>query len=110
MKVLLDENIPRKLKHPLGNFEVFTVQDMQWDSYQNGELLKIAVENGFDAFITTDRNLQYQQNTDRIALAFIVLNVVRLTYEFIEPLIPEIIAMLPQANKGQVYMLSSSKR
>ncbi|MDX2302798.1 MAG: hypothetical protein NW226_08360 [Microscillaceae bacterium] len=108
MKVLLDENIPRKLKIHLSEFETFTVQDMQWDSYQNGELLRIAVQNSFDVFITTDKNLQYQQNTQSIALSFIVLDIIRLTFEHIEPLIPEIKVLIPNAVKNQVYVIRHS--
>mgnify|MGYP006275047183 CR=1 FL=1 len=41
MKLLLDENIPKKLKKDLLKFEVFTVQDMEWNGKQNGELLQL---------------------------------------------------------------------
>ena len=41
MKVLLDENIPRKLKYRFGEqHEVLTVPDMGWTGIKNGDLLK----------------------------------------------------------------------
>lgn len=60
MKILLDECTPRILKRRLSGFEVATVQEMNWAGIKNGELLALA-EDQFDVFITTDRNLRYQQ-------------------------------------------------
>jgi hypothetical protein len=52
MKVLLDENLPVKLKHGFSSaIEVYTVHDMKWNSLKNGELLKSLVENDFDALL-----------------------------------------------------------
>jgi hypothetical protein len=33
-----------------------------WDTLRNGELLDAAESAGYDVFVTTDRNLRYQQN------------------------------------------------
>lgn len=38
MKLLLDENLPRKLKQDLSEFEVFTVSEKGWSGKKNGEL------------------------------------------------------------------------
>jgi len=35
MKLLLDENLPRKLKRDLPGHEVFTVREMDWDGLEN---------------------------------------------------------------------------
>lgn len=40
---------------------------------QNGDLLRAAEVAGFDAIITTDQNLRYQQNPDGRQLAIMVL-------------------------------------
>ena len=43
MRILLDENIPTKLKLDFGNeYEVKTVRDMNWLGKKNGELLGLA--------------------------------------------------------------------
>ena len=42
-------------------FEIATVQELGWTGIKNGELLRLA-ENDFDVFITSDKNLRYQQN------------------------------------------------
>jgi len=60
MRVLLDENVPRRLKFRLQpDHEVSTVQEEGWASFQNGSLLAQA-EGKFEVFITFDSNLEYQ--------------------------------------------------
>lgn len=46
---------------------------MGWGGVKNGALLALAAQ-GFDAFITVDKNLQYQQNLRALPLAVIVLD------------------------------------
>jgi predicted nuclease of predicted toxin-antitoxin system len=46
MKLLLDENLPKKLKIDFQGHEVYTVRDMGWNGIKNGELLKLLVSNG----------------------------------------------------------------
>ena len=43
MKLLLDENLPVKLKYRFieNGIEVFTARDMQWLGKENGELLDL---------------------------------------------------------------------
>ena len=45
---------------------------MGWSGLKNGELL-LRVQAEFDAFITVDRNLAFQQNVSTLSLAVIVL-------------------------------------
>ena len=53
MKILLDENIPKRLKYRIieSGYEANSIRDMNWLGLKDGELLKQAVENGFDVFI-----------------------------------------------------------
>lgn len=62
MKVLLDENIPRKFKFRFSEYEVFTVQEMGWNGKKNGDLLKLMLKDAFHVLLTVDKNLAYQQN------------------------------------------------
>lgn len=61
MRVLLDECVPHPLRKLLAEHWVATVRESGWSGKKNGELLRIA-EQEFDAFVTSDRNLRYQQN------------------------------------------------
>jgi hypothetical protein len=48
--------------------------EMQWpDQLENGELLSIAEESGFDVLVTSDQNIRYQQNLTGRKLALVVL-------------------------------------
>ncbi len=48
---------------------------MGWDRLRNGDLIQMA-EEGFDALITSDQNLKYQQNltTRKIGLVLLPTN------------------------------------
>ena len=59
MRLLLDEQVPRRLKRSFAGHNVQTVRDMGWNGKSNGELLELARDE-FDAFITLDRILEYQ--------------------------------------------------
>jgi predicted nuclease of predicted toxin-antitoxin system len=72
MKVLLDACVPRPLRKFLPGHIVSTAQEMGWGSLKNGALLKEA-ESQFEVFITTDRNLKYQQIVVGRNLAILVL-------------------------------------
>lgn len=73
MKLLLDENIPRKLKNHLSEFEVYTVREMNWDGIKNGELLKLMISEGFNVLVTADKNLQNQQNFNKYPIPVLTL-------------------------------------
>ena len=80
MRLLLDENLPKRLKFDFPGHEVFTVRDKQWNGIKNGELLKLMLDNGFDALLTFDKNLQFQQNFDKYMIAVFVLTATNNTY------------------------------
>lgn len=99
MKILLDESLPRKLKYSFSNEnEVFTVRDMDWLGMKNGELLKLIVENKFDFFITVDKNLPYQQNTERLPITIFVLNAYNNRLATLQILIPKIFERINLGN------------
>ena len=94
MKVLLDENLPKKLKINLQEFDVFTVSDKGWNGKKNGELLTLLLSDNFDALITFDKDLQYQQNFKKYSLPVIVLNAPDNTYLTLSKLVTQIKVVL----------------
>ncbi|MDD2707974.1 MAG: hypothetical protein PHV34_08195 [Verrucomicrobiae bacterium] len=72
MKVFFDECMPRPLIALLAGLEIETAQGMGWGRKKNGELLKLT-ETQFEVFVTTDRNLRYQQNLKGRKIAILVL-------------------------------------
>jgi hypothetical protein len=73
MKILFDQGTPAPLRHELPGHNVSIAYEMGWAELENGDLLK-AAEGTFDAFITTDQNLRYQQNLSGRHLAILVLS------------------------------------
>jgi predicted nuclease of predicted toxin-antitoxin system len=73
MKVLFDVNMPRPLRRELPGHEVVTAQAMGWGELVNGDLLQAAEKEGFDAFVTADRNRRHQQNLTGRRIAILVV-------------------------------------
>lgn len=93
--MLLDENLPVKLKYRLQDVcEIYTVSDKGWNSLENGDLITAMQNEAFHYLITSDKNLQYQQNINKYAIGFIVLNVPNNTYEIILPLLNKLKTVL----------------
>lgn len=88
MRLLLDENLPKRLKSDFPDHEIFTVRDKEWSGIKNGELLQLMVADKFDALLTFDKNLQHQQNFLKYPITVFVLSALNNTYEQLKPLIP----------------------
>lgn len=94
MKLLLDENIPHRLRNDLSEHEVFTVQYKSWNGKKNGELLQLMLSDGFERLLTFDKNLQFQQNFQKYPIPVLVLRAEDNTYLTLQRLIPKIKQML----------------
>ena len=90
MKLLLDENLPKRLKLDFPEHEIYTVRDRNWNGIKNGELLNLLLDNNFDALLTFDKNLQHQQNFKRYILTVFVLSAHINSYEELTKLTPMI--------------------
>ena len=73
MKVLFDQGTPVPLRRHLHPHLVDTSAERGWTTLQNGELLNQAEAGSYEAFITTDRNLKYQQNLAGRKIRILVL-------------------------------------
>ena len=94
MKLLLDENLPKRLKADLNLHEVYTVRDQGWNGKKNGELLTLMLQDKFEVLITFDKNLQFQQNFKKYSLPVIVLNANDNTYLTLSKLSSKILEVL----------------
>ena len=55
MRLLLDENLPKKLKGEFVGHRIFTIREKGWAGKSNGKLLQLMIEDKFDALITFDK-------------------------------------------------------
>jgi predicted nuclease of predicted toxin-antitoxin system len=107
MRILLDENIPRRIKFDFNaGTEVHTVQEMNWSGKKNGELLGLATFSGFDCFITMDKNLQFQQNLKKFSIYIIILDVADSKYQTIQPVVRKLIHLLSAPMSKQIVLVS----
>jgi len=72
MKIIIDECVPSIVKRGLPARNIVSVQDMGWAGVKNGKLLSL-VSAEFDVFITSDKNLRFQQNLAEVDIAIILL-------------------------------------
>lgn len=102
MRILIDEMLPRSLKRSLSEHEVFTVQEMGWSGIRNGELLAKS-ESSFDAFLTADKNLRYQQNLSKFNLSIVVFPSNRLSV--VKKLTERVNVVLSGLKSGEIIEL-----
>lgn len=104
MKLLLDECIDRRLAREFSGQNIKTVPQMGWSGTKNGKLLALA-EKEFDVFITVDRNLLFEQNLPKFDLAVVVLKAYSNRLSDLKPLVPKILELLPNLNKGKAIII-----
>lgn len=102
MKVLFDQGTPTPLRSALIGHTVSTAFEVGWAQLDNGDLLKVA-ETGFEVLITTDQNLQYQQNLSGRRLAILVLPTT--SWPIIEQHVAEVLAALNKIRVGEFHLL-----
>jgi|ERR1051326_3148641 hypothetical protein len=94
MKLLLDENVPHKLRHHMPGHEVFTVAYMNWGGIHNGRLLALAAGEGFDALISIDSGLEFEQNLASLPCSVVIIRSESNAFEHIQPHIPQLLQIL----------------
>ncbi len=101
MRVLLDENLPRRLLRRFGSgVEAVTVTAYGWSGLKNGTLLR-AAEGEFDAFVTADRCIPHQQNLSSFDLAVVIPEAKSNIYEDLASLIDGVNEALRDPSPGE---------
>ncbi len=75
MKFLLDENTSRKFIGKSTSIVFVHQEDMGWKGEKNGNLLNLAQKAGFQAIITVDKGMRYQQNLTGKGISIITLDI-----------------------------------
>jgi hypothetical protein len=98
LRILFDQGVPVPLRDHLPSHEVKTAHELGWSTLSNGELLGRA-QTQFDALITTDRNIKYQQNLSSVKLAVVVLPTTN--WPRLQTMLDEVVAALDHLAEGE---------
>jgi hypothetical protein len=98
MLVLLDQGTPAPVARYLPQHIVRTAHQQGWATLSNGELLAVAETNGFEVFVTTDKNLRHQQNLSARSIAIVV--VLHAQWPGLEPYVDLLAAAIDNAKPG----------
>jgi hypothetical protein len=102
--VLLDECVPRRLAQALGaEHSVATVTGLGWAGTTNGELLRLAVDHDFEAFVTVDVGLHVSPDAP---LRVLVLRAGSNRLEALLPLMPSVLEQLATLPPGRTEIIA----
>ncbi len=103
--MLLDECVPRRLAQTFGSeHSVATVTGLGWAGTTNGELLRLAADDGFEAFITVDVGLHVAPDT---SLSVLVLRAGSNRLEALLPLMPSVLEQLAALPPGRTEIIAA---
>jgi predicted nuclease of predicted toxin-antitoxin system len=106
MRILLDENLPRKLIRHLSGHECRTVAECGWAGKKNGDLLAVA-EASFDVILTLDKNVPFQVNLAERRIAIVILRALSNRIADLLPVLPECLDALVSIQAGEVVRIGS---
>jgi hypothetical protein len=75
---------------------------MGWSSKRNGELLRLMVAERFEALLTVDRNLEFQQNVRASGIGVVVVLARTNRLKELLPLVPQMLEALAKVSAGQL--------
>ncbi len=95
LKILLDEHFGQDIATLLEHAaQIHTVRSMGFADMANGLLLSAAADSGFDALITADKNIVFQQNELNLPIAVIVIRSYGNQPEHVRPFVSSIVKLL----------------
>jgi hypothetical protein len=104
VRLLLDEHLPVDLARALEGHQADTVVSRGWAGLKNGELLQ-RMRGLYDALITMDRSLEFQQNIAALPFGVLVVRAASNRLPDLLPLVPLILTAVPSIKPGQVHRI-----
>jgi hypothetical protein len=103
--VLLDECVPRRLAQAFGaEHAVATVTGVGWAGTKNGDLLRLAADRGFEAFVTVDVGLHVSPDAP---MRVLVLRAGSNRLEALLPLMPSVLEQLVALPPGRTEIIAA---
>jgi hypothetical protein len=98
MRILFDQGTPVPLRRSLTGHDVATAYELGWSTVTNGDLIRLAEQEGYELLITTDTNLRYQQNLNGRSIAILVITTT--SWPRIRQVTERIVAAIAMINRG----------
>ncbi|HET7872889.1 MAG TPA: hypothetical protein VFL42_10295 [Terriglobales bacterium] len=108
MHVLFDQGTPVGIRVALQAHVIKTAWEQGWSTLLNGDLLDQAEKAGFAVLLTTDKNLNYQQNLSNRNIAVVALS--RNRWSLIRPMLQQIAAVVDAAKPGTYTLIEIPDR
>lgn len=93
MRILLDESVPERIGALLQGHTWSSVRRQGWAGLQNGKLLATAAAS-FDALLTADKSMEFQQNLAALPMAIVVMRANSNRVEDLSKLVPAVLQAL----------------
>jgi hypothetical protein len=106
VRVLVDNCVPRRLARHIDRHDVSTVFEMGWADLKNGALLD-AMTGRFDALITVDTSMRFQQRLHDRSFALVLLRAQSNRLTDLLPLIPALLEALDDIRPGEIREVTS---
>ena len=90
----------------LDRFKIQTTQQMGWAGSKNGDLLRLAVSPEFDALITADQGIEYQQNLESLPIPVVVMIASRTRTQELQPLVHRVLNVVTGNMQKHVYRVT----
>ena len=97
---MFDHGTPAPLRRHLKQHVIDRSAERGWELLENGELIRLAEEEGCDLIVTTDQNMRYQQNMTGRRLAIVVLTAT--AWPRVQHRIKEIRRAIGEVQPGQI--------
>jgi hypothetical protein len=106
MRLLIDECIDQGLRHEFPGHDCQTAQYVKLTGLKNGALLAAAEAAGFDAIITVDQSIPFQQDLRGRRIALLILTAPTNRLRDLKRLVPSAMTALSSIEPGQVVRVS----
>jgi hypothetical protein len=78
---------------------------MRWETLRNGALLATAADADFNAFISTDKKIEFEQNLKALPLPVVVLDALTNSFEGVQVFAPFVQRLLTAPLQKRLYII-----
>jgi hypothetical protein len=105
VRILLDNCVHYGAKGIFPGHEVLHARDVGWRDLSNGDLLARAAQR-FELFVTTDKNIRFEQNLETLSISILELNTKFTRIQDLKLLAPFLLAAIERSNNYRFVSVS----